>query len=613
MTIGAGQLLGNYRLIHLLGRGGFADVYLAEHIYLGTHVAIKVLSMRLTSDNVELFIKEARTAANLVHPHILRVLDFGIEQSIPYLVMDYARNGTLRQRHPKGSILPLETIVSYTKQIAPALQYIHERKLIHRDIKPENLLIGRGGAILISDFGIATVAHSTRSLRTEGAAGTIYYMAPEQIQGHPRPASDQYALGVLVYEWLCGTPPFTGTAMEIGMQHLLTSPPPLNEKSPAISHNVEQVILTALAKDPHQRFEDVQAFADALAQAYKVPIGTPIYLYTGHSSEGAISDYFRIGGVRSVLWSPDSTYVASSGWKDGVGAVHIWNATDGVQTQTLRYDLQTIGAMIWRGNILYVATLEQQPELLKPITRIINTQTRDKVVIEHDCFSFWAEINRASLSPDGEFIAILFGHTIYEQWGDEISLEGYSYDNVEIRATSSGEKVGEYLFDNLEGGEIPPVTWSPDSRRIAFGLEDEVIIWEANAQKVTLSFPISTSSEIVWSPDGQYLAVGSIGEVKVFNALAGDEVLRSINLSRTTGEYAWVSAVAWSPDSKHIISAFYHESSHSTIDIWDTTTGENTVIRHTQFGKVVSMDWSPDGKRIAVAFEKGYVEVWRAP
>src|ERR1700680_3061408 len=108
MTIGVGQLLGNYRLIRLLGRGGFADVYLAEHIYLGTHVAIKVLSMQLTSDTIELFSKEARTVANLVHPHILRVLDFGIELGIPYLVMDYARNGTLRQRHQKGSILQLD-------------------------------------------------------------------------------------------------------------------------------------------------------------------------------------------------------------------------------------------------------------------------------------------------------------------------------------------------------------------------------------------------------------------------------------------------------------------------------------------------------------------------
>ncbi len=95
MTISIGQQLGNYRLIQLLGKGGFADVYLAEHSYLGTYAAIKVLGMRLTSDNIELFSKEARTIASLVHPHILRVLDFGIEKGIPFLVMDYASNGTV--------------------------------------------------------------------------------------------------------------------------------------------------------------------------------------------------------------------------------------------------------------------------------------------------------------------------------------------------------------------------------------------------------------------------------------------------------------------------------------------------------------------------------------
>jgi len=299
VAIGIGQILGNYRLKSLLGRGGFADVYLAEHIYLGTPAAIKVLSIQITSDNIELFSKEARTVATLFHPHILRVLDFGIEHGIPYLVMDYAPNGTLRQRHPKGSILQLDTIVSYIKQIAPALQYVHEGKLIHRDIKPENLLIGRDGEILISDFGIATVAHSTRSLNTGGASGTIYYMAPEQIQGRPRPASDQYALGVLVYEWLCGTPPFIGTSMEIGMQHLLTTPPPLSEKLQTISHEVEQVVLTALAKNPHQRFESVQAFASALEQVNKLSIGRTIYTYIGHSSE-----------IKAAIWSHDSKYIA---------------------------------------------------------------------------------------------------------------------------------------------------------------------------------------------------------------------------------------------------------------------------------------------------------------
>src|SRR5947207_4007117 len=114
-----GQQLGNYRLLRLLGAGGFAEVYLGEHIHLGTQAAIKVLHTQLTNDDVDMFRTEARTIAHLIHPHIVRVLEFGVEAR-PFLVMDYAPNGTLRQRHPKGTRLPLDTIASYVKQVADA-------------------------------------------------------------------------------------------------------------------------------------------------------------------------------------------------------------------------------------------------------------------------------------------------------------------------------------------------------------------------------------------------------------------------------------------------------------------------------------------------------------
>lgn len=239
MTDRLGQQLGNYRLIRLLGEGGFAEVYLGEHIYLKTQAAIKVLQMRLTSEDREGFLAEARTIAGLKHPHIIRVLDFGIEEGTPFLVMDYAPHGTLRKQHPKGTRLPLPTIMDYVKQIAPALQYAHERKLVHRDVKPENLLLGEDNEVLLSDFGIALVTRSSRYQSTQEVVGTAAYMAPEQLQGKPRPASDQYALGIIVYEWLCGDRPFHGTFTELYSQHLFVPPPPLREKVPTILPAVE--------------------------------------------------------------------------------------------------------------------------------------------------------------------------------------------------------------------------------------------------------------------------------------------------------------------------------------------------------------------------------------
>src|SRR6266851_2966701 len=235
-----GQQLGNYQLMRLLGEGGFAEVYLGEHIHLGTPAAIKVLHTQLTSDDVDQFRTEARTIARLIHPNIVRVLEFGIEGKTPFLVMDYAPNNTLRQRHPKGIVLPLSTIVSYVKQVAEALQYAHDEKLIHRDVKPENMLLGRRGEILLSDFGIALVAQSSRYQSMQDLAGTMAYIAPEQIQGKPRPASDQYSLGIIVYEWLSGDRPFHGSFTEIVGQHLSAPPPPLSGRVPTISPAVEQ-------------------------------------------------------------------------------------------------------------------------------------------------------------------------------------------------------------------------------------------------------------------------------------------------------------------------------------------------------------------------------------
>src|SRR5215470_19219464 len=174
MTDRIGQQLGNYHLTRLLGQGGFADVYLGEHVYLGTNAAIKVLQTRLANESdLEWFLNEARTIARLSHPNVVRVLDFGVEDESPFLVIEYAPNGTLRERHPSGTILPITTIISYVKQVAAALQYAHDEKLIHRDVKPENMLLGRRNEVLLSDFGIATVAHNTSSMSVQVAAGTI--------------------------------------------------------------------------------------------------------------------------------------------------------------------------------------------------------------------------------------------------------------------------------------------------------------------------------------------------------------------------------------------------------------------------------------------------------
>lgn len=262
-----GQQLGNYRIVRLLGEGAFAEVYLGEHVHLGRQVAIKVLHTQLVKRDIEKFRNEARTIAALEHPNIVSVIDFGVEDRTPYLVLTYGVHGNLRQRHPKGTQVPLATIVSYVKQVAAALQYAHDQKFIHRDVKPENMLMGKHDEILLSDFGIAVMAQSSRYQNPQDMAGTMTYMAPEQIQGQPRTSSDQYSLGIVVYEWLTGQRPFHGSLTELIGQHISVTPPSICAIIPSLSPAVEAVVMKALAKDPKARLPGIVDFSLALEEA----------------------------------------------------------------------------------------------------------------------------------------------------------------------------------------------------------------------------------------------------------------------------------------------------------------------------------------------------------
>jgi serine/threonine protein kinase len=257
------QRLGNYRLKQLLGKGAFADVYLGEHLYLSTPVAIKVLRSPLDSPTLAGFLTEARHVSHLVHPHIIRVFDFGLESEVLFLVMDYAPNGNLRQKHSPGSAVPLPTIVTYIMALASAIQYAHDQHLIHRDLKPENVLLGPKHEVWLSDFGLALLTADRESLQVKERFGALSYMAPELISGQHVPACDQYALAVIAYEWLCGHLP----AAHISNQHLYTDPPSFCEEHPEIPRAVEQVVLKGLSKESTQRFVDVLSFARALEEA----------------------------------------------------------------------------------------------------------------------------------------------------------------------------------------------------------------------------------------------------------------------------------------------------------------------------------------------------------
>ncbi len=263
--------IGRYELLQTLGSGGSAKVYLGKHVNLGTQAAIKVLDTSMIFEQAEQFELEAQIIAGLNHPNIVRVLDFNVENNIPFLVMEYASHGSLRQRHTLGTPVPLSTVVSYVKQLARALQYAHDRGVIHRDVKPENMLLGPGDEVLLTDFGIAIQLQGLNAQTIHNVVGTLPYIAPEQIDGRPCEASDQYSLAIAVYEWLTGNHPFAGSEEDIVYHHFKTPPPSLCAQVPDIPPAVERVVMKALAKDPLQRYSSISKFAAALEKASKQP------------------------------------------------------------------------------------------------------------------------------------------------------------------------------------------------------------------------------------------------------------------------------------------------------------------------------------------------------
>lgn len=266
-----GSRLGQYTILEQIGQGGMATIFRARQEALGRDVAIKVLPAYLASDPEYLarFRREATAIAQLQHPNILPVFDFGEQDGLTYIVMLLAPSGqTLRDR--LGAPLPLGVAIPMINQVGSALQYAHEQGIVHRDVKPSNVLMGERDWALLSDFGIARMVQgATHLTRTGVGIGTPEYMSPEQAQGMPVDGrADQYSLAIILYQMLTGQLPFVAeTPVGIVIQHITKPPPPPRSLNPEIPAEVEAVMLRALSKDPAERYPSIADFLDALGAA----------------------------------------------------------------------------------------------------------------------------------------------------------------------------------------------------------------------------------------------------------------------------------------------------------------------------------------------------------
>lgn len=656
-----GQQLGLYRLVRFIGKGSFAEVYLGEHVRLLTQAAVKVFHAKLAGEEEERFQEEARVLARLGHPHIMRILDYAVQDGVPFLAMDYVANGTLRRLFPEGTPQAPGAILPYVWQVADALHYAHGQHVIHRDVKPENLLLDAHNEVLLSDFSIGVASQSSRYQATQEIVGAATYLAPEQIEALARPASDQYALAVMVYEWLSGTPPFEGSTKEVMAKHLFTEPQPLHERVRTISPAVEAVIRGALSKDPIDRFPSVESFAAALEQACQA---VPALLFVPPrligSSEPEESDEVPEAEEPDVA---ESLALAEPPLNQDTTP-----APDAVEAETAPTESPTPVAepspasppILISPAALPTADWLARPEPPAPIRVPAFSAPGAAPVIppaapaappaapgagvlpaykKPTLAPSWREVSWIPAAPPSHAepapqsppeepprglsrrAVLLGGAAGLTAVAGALAWLGIS----DLRAspphaaaptptpiptqaptltpTATPILPGGIVYTySGHSGPLRGVSWSPSGARIASASDDHTVqVWDAltGANATTYKGHSREVMAVAWSPNGTYLASGSQDQtLHVWDASSG-ATLQSFSFGH------WVMAVAWSPNGKYLAAGSWDY----TVQIWNTT----TWARIHQFdtpGWVNALAWSPDSTRLVTGDGAKVAVIW---
>src|SRR5712691_441608 len=271
MSMLVGKSMGQFRIVERIGAGGMATVFKAYQPTLDRYVAVKVLPAAQAGDPIfaKRFVQEAKAVAKLVHANIVTIHEFGEQDNVAYIVMEYVDGGTLKDRL-KGRSLPVQEAVDFMIQAAEGLGCAHSHGIIHRDVKPANMLVRRDGHLLISDFGIAKMLEGTTNLTRVGTGiGTPQYMSPEQGTGQAVDRrSDIYSLGIVLFHCLTGRVPFNSDSpLSITVKHLNEPLPVENLHAMGVPYPVEQLVLKMAAKSPSDRYQSIDELLDALSAA----------------------------------------------------------------------------------------------------------------------------------------------------------------------------------------------------------------------------------------------------------------------------------------------------------------------------------------------------------
>lgn len=445
-----------FQLGREIGAGGMGVVYAAKDVRHNRAVAVKLIRPDVLSAAVmERFQREIAMAAKLTHPHIVALYDSGVEGSTLFFVMPLIEGDTLRARLDREPQLPLAEVRRLAEHLGSALQYAHDRDVVHRDVKPENIMLTSAGAML-ADFGIARDPQgSTGATTTGGFIGSPRYSSPEQLKGDTAvgPASDQYALGCLLFEALAGRPPFDAkNHADLVVAHVTAAPPKLRGLRPDATPAMESAILRALAKDPAQRFPDVAAFAAAFgADAATSRLAVMSSRVSSHAA--AVAAALVVGTGLALWWSGVLTPVP----RERTAAVMICENLSGDPTQeyfSLGVTEQIIGQLsgLTELSVINIMSVRRFQGTDKSASQIGRELKASHLV---SC--------TASRQPQGVLItaALVDAETERQLWNDNYTYAG-SADWA--AAQDAAEKIADAVITRVSGEanrrEVPRQTLS---------------------------------------------------------------------------------------------------------------------------------------------------------
>jgi len=576
--------LGGFRLQRCLGEGAFGRVYLAHDPHLDRPVALKVVRPEFlhSPEHVRRFQREARAAANLRHPHIVAVHDAGQDGDHHFIVADFIQGSSLEARLadlPEGKTLPGREAVQIVRKLAEALAYAHQRGVVHRDVKPANVLLDERGEPALTDFGLASRDEGESNRSQDGRIlGTPAYMAPEQCIGKPEAASDQYSLGVMLFELLAGQRPFEGSnvAQFLYLHQHQAAPSPCRFR-PQLPRDLETICLKCLEKEPARRYAGCGDLAEDLRRWLD---GEPIRARRLSWKE------------RLWRWAKKNPALAATGTL-AAGAV-LWVVvvqTINAETQRrLNSDLSRSNRDLESAN----ASLVAETAAKEKANRELRDETAAKIYqLRMGLYS--QAIPRAEQAlEERDFVR-----------AEEILVS----QPVEVRGWEWGHLLSwsERLNRTMKGhtGGVLSVAWSPDNKHLASASADHTVkVWDSSSGKELLSLKghSATVHSVAWSPDNKRLASASGSwddTVKVWDSSSGKELLSF------KGHAGAVFSVAWSPVDKRLASASYDH----TVKVWDSSSGQELLTFKGHISQVNSVAWSADGKRLASIGKDG-VKVW---